>query len=550
MRAAAAVTFLNGLLGFVDILNSRLTARIQPWLPIHYDYDDRQLSVFAGFLLIYFSGRLLRRKRLAWWVAIIATLILTAHEMAHGHPERAVVVLVGELYVLLRYRALFNVRSEITNVWQGVRLLLISLLVAVAYGAIGFAALVPRDFVPQRNISLLEGAQRTAREFTLIGNDDLVPRTRHARWFLDSLDLLGVVSISFAFYSLFRPLTHYYGVLPAERQRARGVLEAYGNSSEDAFKLWPEDKDYYFLSSGSSFVSYRVERGVALVLGEPVGPQAQWPHLINEFRSYCHQHDWDVAFIYVSAAALAMFESAGWRSLKIGEDAVVETNSFATKTAHSRHFRGVVNKFERLGYNFEYSAPPQSVPVLRQMAGVERSWLRTPGRRERGFGLGFYDTGYLRRSPLFLLRDPAGQLVAFANEVHSYDPLRATVDLMRQRQQGETGAMDYLLTQIIGHFAAAGVPEFNLGLAPLAGVGGSAREPSLEERIIGMAARLGIGGFSYEGLRRFKNKFEPGWEPRYLVYERGPAGLARTATAVKAIVGSQPSADPFAPVPG
>jgi len=319
--------------------------------------------------------------------------------------------------------------------------------------------------------------------------------------------------------------------LPLDRDRARRLLDEFGTSSEDSFKLWPEDKSFYFLPGGQSFVTYRVARGVAVVLGEPIGPEAEWRRLLAAFKQYCHVYDWTVAFLYVPQNRLDVYERAGFKPLKIGEDAIVNVKDFQATVARNKHFRAVRNKFERLGYRFEVSEAPQVKEVLSAAAAVTRSWLTTSGRKERSFGLGYHETEYLRRSTMYIVYDRNGHMVAFANAVRSFDPGQATIDLMRYVKNSETGTMDMLMMSIIGQLAIDEVKEFSLGLAPLAGVGENP-ERTVEERVIGYMGRAGFGRFSYEGLRKFKDKFEPDWQARYLLYERGPVGLARATVAV------------------
>jgi phosphatidylglycerol lysyltransferase len=536
VRLVSAIVFVSGLIAVLEVLFIRLPNRFEAFLPLDSDLFGRFFGLFAGFLMVYFAGQLNLRKRLAWWIAFVASIALVLGHALFVRDTLGLVLPSVTLLLLALYREQFVVKAELRSVRQGLRLLLLCAVVALAYGSIGFTRLAPRDFARPHRASIVEGASRTIREFALVGNSDLSSHSRRAYWFLNSLDLLGGVSMAFAFYSLFRPLAYRYRTLPGERMRARELIGRYGTSSEDEFKLWPEDKAYFFGKDGQSTLAYRVDHGVALVLGEPIGPLEVWPALLAEFRIFCRLHDWAITLIYVPPAHIELFEAAGLRALKIGEDAVVDTATFAGDTIRSKHWRGLTNKFKRSEHSFEVLEAPQSPEVLAAALSVTKAWLSVGGRRERGYGLGYHDNAYLRRNRLYLVRDKEGRLVAFANGIISHNPDQETIDLMRYRPGGETGVMDFLLGQIILHLHADGVKEFGLGLAPLAGVG-HGPDKTLEERVISLASRLGVGGFAYEGLRRFKNKFEPRWEPRYLVYERGPSGLTRTLLAINSLLG-------------
>ena len=530
VRLVAGIVFLNGVFAILEVLYSRLSPRLESLLPINYEYYGRFFGLFAGFLLIYFSSRLLRRKQVAWWIAFVGSILIVIDHSLFARDVSALMLPSLSLVLLAMYRGEFRARSEPSGVRQGLVLFGLSVGIALAYGTIGFVKLVPRDFVPARSFSVAEGAVRTVREFTLVGNDDLHARTWQARWFLDSLDVFGAASIAFAFLSLFRPLNYRYRTLPLERVRAKELLERYGTSSEDGFKLWPEDKSYFFEQSGEAFVAYRVARGVALVLGEPTGPVSEWRPLLKQFMAYCQVHDWVVSFVYVPEEHAELLGKSGWWALKIGEDAIVETAHFAAEVASNKHFRAVRNKFKRLGYRFEIDEAPHAQGVLNATAHVSRAWLGAEGRAERGFGLGFYDQGYLQHNRLYLVYDAKGRLVAFANGVRSYNREQETVDLMRYLPGAETGVMDFMFYSIINELHERGVKEFSLGLVPLAGV--AENGGTLEEKVVAYLSPLLMRGFSYEGLRRFKDKFEPRWEGRYVMYERGPMGLAVTAAAL------------------
>jgi phosphatidylglycerol lysyltransferase len=536
VRFVSGIVFLNGLLAILEVLYSHLSEHVEMFISFNFDATGRYFGLLGGFLLMYFASQLLLRKRLAWWMAFIGSSIVVIAHSIYAIQIAGLVLPVTTLVFLALYQDLFVVKYELHSVSQGLRLLGLCIIVALMYGSLGFTRLSPRDYAIAHHASILEGAMRTVKEFSLVGNSDLVLHSRRARSFIDSLDILGGVSITFAFFSLFRPLLYRYSTLPTERDRARKLIEEYGKSSEDEFKLWPEDKAYFFNDVGSAVISYRVDHSVAMVLGEPVGPISQWPGLIHEFKQFCHVHDWTVTFIYIPATNLAIFEAAKLRALKIGEDAVVTTATFRDETIRSKHWRGLMNKFNRLEYSFEIVTAPQDADILAQLGRVTKAWLSDGKKTERSFAMGYHDRAYLKRSDLYLVRDKNKRLVAFANALLSHDPKQATIDLMRYRPGTETGVMDYLLGQIILHLANNNMAEFSLGLAPLSGVG-TGPEKTLEERVIGTAGRLGVGGFSYEGLRRFKDKFDPRWEARYLVYERGPAGLARTVLAINSVVG-------------
>jgi phosphatidylglycerol lysyltransferase len=314
------------------------------------------------------------------------------------------------------------------------------------------------------------------------------------------------------------------------RAQAEAIVNRYGRTPLDYFKLWP-DKSYYFSSSRQSVIAYRVACSVAVSLGDPVGPADELEPLIQSFLRFCAVGGRRAAFHQVLPDFLPIYRREGLCALKIGEEALVDLEGFATRTIRLPGFRKPRRRLGAQGYRVTRERGPHPESVLDEAAEVSHEWLSLPGRRERGFALGRFDRGYLAGHPLVLVRDPAGRLVAFANQVPGIQADVATVDLMRHRRAMPNGLMDYLFSELLLVLRAEGYRWFSLGLAPLAGVA-ERSGAGLAERAVHEVYEHSTTLFSFKGLRSYKAKFEPAWEERFLVYPHGYAGLLRTALAL------------------
>lgn len=527
----AAVTAANGVLSVLQVYLLRFPR--QPHglffaLPLGLHHWGRLLTIGFGLALIYLSLRLLQRKRVAWILTVAAASGSVAVHLLHDDVWYTAVAPTLTLVLLLIERRHFTVRSELTTVAQGVALVAVAAAIAVGYGFVGLLLLDERDF--GREFTVHDAFVRSVRQFVLIGNDDLLPRTRFAYWFLDSLDVVGVGAALVAAYSLFRPIAYRIRTLPHERAEVLALLRQYGGTALDEFKLWP-DKAYFFNRTRTACIAYHVAWDNAVSLGDPVGDPAALPAVVAEFARFCADNGWGVVFHQVSPMLLPLYREQGFDAIKIGEEAVVDLARFAAVTAETKDFRYIRRRLPQGGHTFERRLPPHDEPLLDAVEAVSRDWLTLPGRRERSFTMGAWDRAYIARSPLDLVRDAGGEVIAFANEVPSYRAGEATIDLMRHRVSAPNGTMDFLLTEILLALAAAGYARFDLGLAPLAGVGDEPDAPLQEQALHELYERLNRF-FAYKGLHHYKSKFDPVWEDRSVVYRGGPPGLVRAAVAI------------------
>ncbi len=527
----AGVTFVNGLLSLLYVLLVRVHE--QPRLfampvPFGVHHLTRSLTLAFGFALLYLSVQLFHRRRAAWWLGLAVSLAAALAHIGRGHLAATALGPLAIVALLLIFRRRYTVHSDPRSIAQGLGLMLASLAVALLYGVLGFWLMDQKDF--GLVFGVRDAIVYTLRQFALMGNANLVPQTRQAAWFLVSLQIIGVLALAFAIYSLFRPVVFRLASLPRQRAQVKALLERYGGSGVDYFKLLP-DKSYFFSADQQNCIAYRTVWGVALGLGDPAGPKEGVPALLAGYLAFCGDNGWAVAFHQTWADLTPVYRAAGLDVLKIGEEAVVELAQFPTTLAGSKHMRKTRSRFVRDGFTFTWYDPPHASALLDEAQEVSDQWLQLPGHRERSFSLGKFDRDYLNETPIAAIRDPQGQMVAFTNMVPSYRPGEATIDLMRHRLDAPNGSMDFLFTELMLRLQEKGFALFNLGMAPFAGVGETPDAPLQERAAHYLSEQLGrfVG---YKGIHEYKAKFGPTWEDRYFVYQGGPMGLVKAALAL------------------
>jgi phosphatidylglycerol lysyltransferase len=152
---------------------------------------------------------------------------------------------------------------------------------------------------------------------------------------------------------------------------------------------------------------------------------------------------------------------------------------------------------------------------------------------EKGFSLGFYSDEYVSRFPLAVV-ESEGRMEAFATVWPGPDGSELSVDLMRFREDAPKNVMEALLLHLMLWGKERGYRRFNLGMAPLSGLEMSAVAPAWT-RVGTFLFHRGGALYNFQGLRTYKEKFHPVWEPRYLAYPGGLA-LPRITADVSALV--------------
>ncbi|MDR3437251.1 bifunctional lysylphosphatidylglycerol flippase/synthetase MprF [Telmatospirillum sp.] len=321
---------------------------------------------------------------------------------------------------------------------------------------------------------------------------------------------------------------------PADaHQLAQAKAIAMASPSADAQIALLGDKSFLFNPAGNAFLMYGVSGRSWVALGDPVGPRAEWPDLIWQFREMVDQvAGWPV-FYQVSPQALPFYLDLGLSFAKLGEEARVHLDGFSLQGPTRSELRYGYKRAQKDGATFEV-IPADAVPaVLDDLRAVSDEWLEKRHTREKGFSLGTFDPAYLGNFPCALVRRQ-DKIVAFANLWLSGDEEEIAIDLMRHTQDSGYGVMDYLFIEAMLWGQAQGYHWFSFGIAPLSGMRDNALAP-LWNRVGAFLYRHGEDLYNFQGLRRYKEKFLPEWEPRFMA---SPGGLAlpRVAADVAALI--------------
>jgi phosphatidylglycerol lysyltransferase len=518
----AGLTMLMGLVNLMSAIYPSMPDRrhwLETFLPFAIRSGSRIFTALAGFLLLTLAATLLRRKRWAWRLTVILIVISIMMHLIKGFDYEECLFGLILLVQLFWSRSLFTARSDRASIAQGLIVLGLSLGFTITYGTIGFYILDGRFLVNGQptNFGWIKAIEQTLALFLTGDNAGLEPLGHYAIYFVDSIYTIGALTLGYSLVMLLRPvLLRNNPASIQERQQARNLIDTYGQSALARLALLT-DKAYFFSSTVQTVIAYVPKGRAAIVLGDPIGPIQERNQVILEFQAFCRLNDWYPVFYETLPQELVHYINHGFQLMQIGEDAIVDLPQFSLKGKANQNLRTAVNRLIKTGHRFSLFDPPISDQVLQQIKGVSDEWLRHRKGAEKQFSIAWFDFEHLRHYPVGVVYDSHGDIVAFANVLTGYARSEVTVDLMRYRENIENGTMDFLFVSMIQHFQGLGYDQFSFSLSPLSGVGTLSDAGRLERGLNYFFEHVNRF-YNFKGLHRFKEKFHPRWEPRYLIY--------------------------------
>lgn len=518
----SATTFLAGVLllfsGATPSVHRRVAA-LDRVIPLGFIELSHFAASMAGAALVILAWAIYRRLDAAYALTIAALCVGIVGSLLKGLDYEEALVLCVVLSAVVPSREAFYRRAALTSepFTPGWIIAVIAVVGATLW--LGFFS-----------YKHVEYSNELWWRFTVRGD---APRFLRAT--------SGAVAVLLA-VGLARLLRHAEAdpsaPTPSELERARRIAS---NSPDTAANLaLLGDKALIFGERGDGFLMYGVEGRSWVALGDPIGPPETRNELAWRFREEADRHGAWPVFYEVSAPMLPLYVDLGLNLHKLGEEARVALAGFNLEGGDRKGLRRTIKEVGRLGFDFEVVPPDAVPPLLGELRLVSDSWLTSKSSREKGFSLGRFDERYLSYFPMALVRsrsaggDHAGEIVAFANLWTSAGCEELSVDLMRYTPAAPRGVMDYLFVRLMLWGREQGYRWFNLGMAPFSGID---QRPlaSNWNRLGALLFRHGEHFYNFQGLRQYKEKFDPVWEPRYLA---SPGGLVlpRILTNVASLI--------------
>lgn len=352
--------------------------------------------------------------------------------------------------------------------------------------------------------------------------------------FLRATFSIAVVLVGIMIVRLFRPAI---AIQIDEQTVLPGGMEALAATDRtDAMLALTGDKRFLVATEGDAFVMYQIQGHSWIVMGDPVGPQPRWPELLWRLRERADAAQGRLLLYQCSAAALPIAIDLGLQLVKYGEEARVDLARFTLDGPDARALRYADRRAAREGATFEIVAAAALPIVMAEMRALSDEWVAAKGQAEKAFSVGRFDPVYLANFDFAVVRK-GGHMVAFANIWSTANRNELSIDLMRHATAMPYGTMDFLFIQLMKWGQQQGYRWFNLGLAPLSGIE-ARRLARFWARAGAFLYRHGEALYGFEGLRAYKDKFSPVWEPRYIAGPDG-VGLARALIDLQTLVGGR-----------
>ena len=491
-----------------------------------YLFNFPDTSIAWSFVLALLAAALTARKRVAWLLLLgnmVLAAALNAADIAAGDNTPAetfgenlgfAVHIVAIVLLVLGYR----------QFWAKVRkgALFKAAAVLVAGDVIGILAswglveVWPGTLAPDSRFWYV--VNRVVG-FSIVDPDAFTGRPHVI---LNAIfGLFGALALIAATIVLFQSQRAENALTGEDESAIRGLLELYGKDDSLGYFATRRDKSVVFAHSGRAAVTYRVEVGVCLASGDPVGDPRAWPQAIDAWLGLCQTYGWAPGVMGASSHGAQAFREAGLNALELGDEAILLTSDFKLSGPEMRGVRQAVTRARRAGLTVrirrhrDLTADEMADTISRADA-----WRDT--QTERGFSMALGRLGDPADGDCWLVEavDRDGRVVAMLSLV-PWGNTGASLDLMRRSPQSPNGTIELMVSDLALNAESLGLMRISLNFAMFR----SAFEQGAQLGA-GPVARLWRGFLLFfsrwwqlETLYRSNMKYQPEWVPRYACYE-------------------------------
>jgi lysyl-tRNA synthetase, class II len=492
----------------------------------NYIFNFPDTSFAWAFVLALLAAALAARKRIAWWVLVLYMVasigwnvggLITGDESV---PEElgeiiGLVFHVAAIAFLVLARKEFYARARRGALLKAASVLVAGLAIGILL-AWGLLELFP---------GTLASEDRLAYAVNRVGGFVAVSSTQfqgHPHFLLNALfGLFGALALMASAVVLFLSQRADNALTGEDESAIRGLLELFGKNDSLGYFATRRDKAVVFAPNGRAAITYRVEVGVCLASGDPVGDPKAWPQAIEAWLTLCQTYGWAPGVMGASFAGAEAFREAGLNALQLGDEAILYPDNFRLSGPDMRAVRQAVTRARRAGAVVRIRRHRDlSDAEMTEVISRADAWRDTES--ERGFSMALGRLGDPADGDCLLVEavQDGDRVVAMLSLV-PWGTNGVSLDLMRRAPQSPNGTIELMVSELCMQAEGIGVTRISLNFAMFR----SAFEQGAQLGA-GPVARLWRGllvffsrWWQLETLYRSNMKYQPDWVPRYACYE-------------------------------
>ncbi len=490
----------------------------------NYLFNFPDTSFAWAFVLVLLAAALAARKRIAWWILLlymVAAIVWNVGGIATGGESWMVESgeLIGLAFHIAAILFLVLARKEFwAKVRRGALFKAAAALVAgMAVGVLlgwGLLELFPGTLARADRFAY---AVNRVSGFVALGSEQF---EGHPRGVINAvLGLFGALALMAAAIVLFQSQRAENALTGEDESAIRGLLELFGKNDSLGYFATRRDKAVVFAPNGRAAITYRVEVGVCLASGDPVGDPKAWPQAIQAWLELCQTYGWAPGAMGASSTGAGAFRQAGLHALQLGDEAILYPDNFRLSGPAMRAVRQAVTRARRAGATVRIRRHRDlgSEEMARVIARAE-TWRDTES--ERGFSMALGRLGDPADGDCLLVEAVQNENVVAMLSLVPWGTNGASLDLMRRSPHSPNGTIELMVSELCMQSEGIGVTRISLNFAMFR----SAFEQGAQLGA-GPVARLWRGllvffsrWWQLETLYRSNMKYQPEWVPRYACY--------------------------------
>ncbi|MCK5912114.1 MAG: bifunctional lysylphosphatidylglycerol flippase/synthetase MprF [Caulobacter sp.] len=455
-------------------------------------------SSILGLVLLLLAFGLRSRLGAAWWAALIVLAFAAVLAIFKGLNWEETAMLLVCFLAILPFRDAFPRKAalskmEITPGW------LLSAAAAIGgAGLLGWWSFHHTEFADKSWIRILQDHDEAARA-------------------IRSSVAAAIVLLAVGVWRLISTAATPPVVddTDPEFDRVRAILAKAEDAEPSANLALLGDKRFLFSASGETFLMFGVRGRSWIALGAPVGRRDERMELFWRFRELADAHAARAGFYGLGPEDLPDSVDLGLAIQKTGESAAVPLEAFSLVGRRREVLRRNWRKAGEGGAAFEVLPVGAANAIMDELKAISDAWLSHHAGGEKSFSMGGFDPRYVAEFPVAVVRGEEGKIVAFATLWLTASKTAFSMDLMRYSDEAPKNVMDYLFVELLQWGKDEGYQAFEFGVAPLAGLEDRRLAPIMS-RVGRLLYERGEEIYNFQGVRRYKDKYDPVWQPRYI----------------------------------